>query len=282
MLGRLRNRIKARFPIGSPAGYPSWRGFIPPRRLWVNPRDPLTHYLRWPWEYRAYLTLLCELRRDHAVLELGCNHGRTMLGLVDYLEDPGYYEGLDILENEIEYAQRHLRPRSFRAGFKHADIANGQYNAAGELRAERYVMPYGDEQFDVVYAASLFTHLLPGETQNYLAETARVLKPGGRALFSFFVLDHYRGPGTTTSPHYSFDHPLPAFPDAKSFNPDNPEDVLGYKMSSIHAMAADAGLAVEREVPGYWSKSHACSVNEQDLIVFTKGEADASNACSVT
>ena len=54
-------------------------GLIPPRDLWVAPGDPLYVFLGGPWEYRAYLTLLCRLRKDASVLELGCNTGRTML-----------------------------------------------------------------------------------------------------------------------------------------------------------------------------------------------------------
>ena len=38
-------------------------------------------------------------------------------------------------------------------------------------------------------ASSLYTHLLPAETRNYLRETARVLRSGGRCLVTFFVVD---------------------------------------------------------------------------------------------
>ena len=36
---------------------------------------------------------------------------------------------------------------------------------------------------------SVLTHLLEDEAEHYLAETARVLEPGGRALATFFLLD---------------------------------------------------------------------------------------------
>ena len=57
-----------------------------------------------------------------------------------------------------------------------------------------------DASFDVIYAASLFTHLLPDETRNYFCETRRVLKPTGRCLFSFFHLDHYGAGGEARQP----------------------------------------------------------------------------------
>ena len=63
------------------------------------------------WEYRTYLTLLSGMRKDGSVLELRCNHGRTMLMLLDYLEPPGRYEGLDILAAQISFAQQSIHSR---------------------------------------------------------------------------------------------------------------------------------------------------------------------------
>jgi ubiquinone/menaquinone biosynthesis C-methylase UbiE len=39
---------------------------------------------------------------------------------------------------------------------------------------------------------SLFTHIRPAEVENYLREMARVLKPGGRCLAAFFMLNEGR------------------------------------------------------------------------------------------
>src|SRR5262249_36838661 len=71
-----------------------------------------------------------------------------------------------------------------------------------------YAFPFPDSSFDVVYAASLFTHLLPDETANYFHQCRRVLRPAGRCLFSCFLLDFYRGRGKSISPLYEFEHPL--------------------------------------------------------------------------
>src|ERR1700752_2297484 len=62
--------------VTDPPFYPHWDGVIPPRRLWVGVEDALAHFVRWPFEYRVYLPLLCGLRVDGSVLELGCNHRR--------------------------------------------------------------------------------------------------------------------------------------------------------------------------------------------------------------
>jgi SAM-dependent methyltransferase len=44
--------------------------------------------------------------------------------------------------------------------------------------------PAGDSSVDVVFAASLFTHLLEPDSRHYLREVRRVLAPRGRALLS--------------------------------------------------------------------------------------------------
>jgi len=164
---------------------------IPPRHLWVGPGDPL--FIGGAWEYRTYLTLLCGMRKDASVLKLGCNHGSTMLMLLDYLEPPGGYEGLDILAAQISFAQQSIHSRYPHFNFNLADVYNKFYNPTGKQNADAYTFPFADGSFDIVYGASLFTHLVPSDTVNYLKEGRPVLLAGGQCLFSFFVLDCYRG-----------------------------------------------------------------------------------------
>jgi SAM-dependent methyltransferase len=241
---------------------------VPPRRVWIGPRDSIHHYYRWIWEYLAYLTLLCDLKRESAVLELGCGHGRTARGLLEYLRPPGQYVGLDVDRARIEDAQARIQPRFPHFRFVWADVLSPQYNPEGRVRADAYVFPFPDAGFDVVYAASLFTHLLPEETRRYFAEARRVLKPSGRCLVSAFVLDHYRGAGTTVSPAYEFHHTLE--PGASVRNAAHPDDLVAYSVEWLQRAASGAGLRLVRVLPGLWSASPGLAVNEQDLLVLER------------
>lgn len=242
---------------------------IPPRELWVGPDDPINHYLRWPWEYLAYLTVAAGMHREAAVLELGCGHGRTMRGLLSYLRWPGRYVGLDVDKPRIEDAQRRITARWGNFEFVWADVHNAQNNPTG-IEATSYRFPFGDDAFDIIYAASLFTHLLPDEAQHYLRESRRVLKPGGRVLFSWFLLDSYKGPGTTVSPLYEFEHAFPGHDDVAVRDPKHPDAAIGFRCAAVEALAVTAGLRIVHVFPGQWHESPGIAVNEQDMVLMTR------------
>ena len=271
-MGTLRSGFVRWLHTHKPRGWLSAeeRALVPPRGLWIGPGDPIGHYYRGIWEYLAYLTLLVELRREEAVLELGCGHGRTAHGLLYYLRHPGRYVGLDVDRRQIDDARARISARHPGFEFVWADVRSAVYNPHGGQEAANYVFPFADGSFDVAYAASLFTHLLPSEARTYLCETHRVLRPGGRCLFSLFVLDHYRGQGTTTSPFYEFGAPLLDHPGVAVHDPNHPDAAIAYSRNAFGELCRQASMTVDRVVPGLWSESPGWAVHEQDLVVLSR------------
>jgi len=249
---------------------PEEDALVPPRKLWIGPKDSISHYYRWIWEYLAYLTLLCNLKRDHSVLELGCGHGRTARGLLSYLRYPGLYIGLDVNKEMIEDAKQRIEARWPNFRFIYASIYSRNYNSDAQNNAASYVFPFKPESFDVIYAASLFTHLLPDETLNYFIQSNRVLRKGGKCLFSFFILDYYMGPGTTISPAYEFESKFENYDGVRIKDPKNPDNLIGYSLKTIMDYASRSGFEVKRVIPGLWSEKQMYCVNEQDLVVLIK------------
>jgi SAM-dependent methyltransferase len=273
LAGRVRARLRRRFARERPKAWlsPVEEALVPPRRLWIGPQDSIHHYYRWVWEYLAYLVLLCDLRRDARVLELGCGHGRTARGLIDYLRAPGgQYRGLDVSAERVADAQARIQARYPNFRFLHADVFNADYHAAGRVAAAEYVFPFEAATFDVVYAASLFTHLLPAEAGRYLEESARVLKPGGRCLFSFFLLEHYGGPGTTISPLYEPAHELAGQAGVRVRDLENPGALVAYRLELVERLAGAAGLRVAKVWPGLWCERPGAALNEQDLVLLDR------------
>ena len=163
---------------------------VPPRRLdFVGHSD----FVATGDEFLAHLVGLAGLQPSCAVLDVGCGIGRIARPLAGYLDASGSYDGFDVNREGIGWCRRRYSGQpNFR--FQVADLYNRRYNPHGAHAAVEYRFPYDDATFDVVVATSVFPHLLEEETAHYLAESARVLKPGGRLLATFFVLDeHSRG-----------------------------------------------------------------------------------------
>jgi SAM-dependent methyltransferase len=131
-----------------------------------------------------------DLRPTERVLDIGCGPGRVAVHLTPFLEpDVGSYEGFDIMPKAIAWAQRRIATRYPNFGFRLAPLRHEEYSPGGGSDAGSYRFPYPDGDFDLAFAISLYTHLLPYEVANYLAETARVLRPGGRSAATFFLLN---------------------------------------------------------------------------------------------
>ena len=112
------------------------------------------------------LLIQCGLQQDGYVIDVGCGSGRLAKPLAQYLSGP--YLGTDIVPDLIDYA-RQLAGRS-----------DWRFELADGLR-----IPEVDGVADIVCFFSVFTHLLHEESYIYLQEARRVLKPGGRIIFSF-------------------------------------------------------------------------------------------------
>ncbi|HEV2062441.1 MAG TPA: class I SAM-dependent methyltransferase [Solirubrobacteraceae bacterium] len=158
---------------------------VPPRRL-----DYAGHsdFAETGDEFLGYFVELGGLQPHHAVLDVGCGIGRMARPLAGYLDADGSYDGFDVNRDGIGWCRRrYARHANFR--FRVADLYNRRYNPHGAHAAADYRFPYDDGTFDFAIATSVLTHLLENEAAHYLEEIRRVLKPQGRALVTFFLLN---------------------------------------------------------------------------------------------
>ncbi|WP_082803710.1 MULTISPECIES: class I SAM-dependent methyltransferase [unclassified Anabaena] len=238
----------------------------------------LEEWFRWAEEWSMFLRVYGGITNNSAVLEIGCGLGRTAFPLRYILSADGSYDGFEICQNKIKFLEQtfHKAYPNFR--FIWANIHNTFYNPDGEIRASDYRFPYADDSFDIVYAASVFTHLLPEIAAHYFQETARVLKPEGRCLFSFFLLDNYQ-PGKPrplgfNRPDFNFDYQYGSYgSDFALVKPDNPEYMTAYSLRLLEQFATQAGLEfVQAPVTGLWSGSASSWVGAQDLVILKKSK----------
>ena len=167
----------------------------PPRRMRELAGDSDFHATG--REFLTHFTALADLRPDDRVLDIGCGAGRMARPLAGVLRPPGSYDGFDVMRGAIEWCAAHYDRTSAPFRFRHADVRNAAYNPGASQPAATYSFPYADQGFDLALATSVFTHLLEDEADRYLAETARVLAPGGRLLCTWLLSSPERplGPG---------------------------------------------------------------------------------------
>jgi SAM-dependent methyltransferase len=131
---------------------------------------------------------VARLRPDERILDVGCGPGRVARLLTDYLSDRGSYEGFDVMAENIDWCRRTIATRRSRFRFVHVNLFNEMYNPQGDIQPSMFMFPYPESEFDLVFAFSVFTHMLPSDVRQYLLEVHRVLKPGARCLMTFFLL----------------------------------------------------------------------------------------------
>ncbi|OPZ14382.1 MAG: hypothetical protein BWZ10_01923 [candidate division BRC1 bacterium ADurb.BinA364] len=215
-------------------------------------------------EFLRYFIELAGLRPDERVLEAGCGKGRMARALAEYLEIPGRYDGFDIDARSIAWCQRAYARRHPNFHFHFADIRNSHYNPGGRFDPSRYRFPFESEFFDFVFLTSVFTHMLPGPVENYCSEICRVLKPGGRAFITYFLLPAGAKGG---SGDFSFEHALPG---CRTQSAETPESAVAYEEPAIRALYAKCGLQIWEPIRyGLW-RGPGPGFSYQDLVIAGK------------
>jgi ubiquinone/menaquinone biosynthesis C-methylase UbiE len=118
------------------------------------------------WARPAILEL-CEPVAGLRILDLGCGEGYCSRAL--HQRGAATLLGMDLSEGMIEAARSQEAIDQFGIHY--------QVGCATEL-------PFSEGEFDLVVAVFLFNYLTIDQTQRCMAEVARVLRPGGRFIFS--------------------------------------------------------------------------------------------------
>jgi ubiquinone/menaquinone biosynthesis C-methylase UbiE len=218
---------------------------------------------------------LCDVTPDSRVLDVGCGAGRLAGPLTGFLGPEGSYEGFDSSAERIEWCNDNIAPHHSGFRFTVADVHNGQYNPTAEIRASEYTFPYGDTEFDVAFLTSVFTHMLPEDVSHYMDEIARVLKPGGRALITWFLLngeterlleqqEDRRHDPASNAHDALLSHDFGPY---RTTNPRAPEHVVAYYEPWVRDAYARSGLQIVPPIHyGAWA-GRTQTIHNQDVIL---------------
>lgn len=215
------------------------------------------------------------IQRDSHVLDIGSGLGRKTFCLIELLSRKGQYVGLDVDREAVDYLNKLISPEHPQFKFIHVDLYNGLYNRSGSVNPSEFMFPFSDENFDLVVAWSVFTHMLPADVIHYLEETSRLLRPGGICIFSFFIMT----PSAREAVITKRAEERIIFEEGGYFtnNKNIPEDVIAYTRDWVLTTYRRAGLIIDHILPGSWvgdGETREFSVlNYQDIVVGRKPAA---------
>lgn len=205
------------------------------------------------------------LRAESRIVDVGAGCGRIAIPLTEVVGPSGYYRGVEAARAMVRWCRRRITPRFPHFQFFHCDVRNKVYNPRGQVEPEAYRFPFGEDSFDLVVATSVFTHLLPDATLNYIEECGRVLRRGGVLFGTFYLTDS----GTRSADgELVFVHPVSKA--ALSVDRARPERAVAYNLDWLVAVFRRSGLELVPPVRwGGWS-GKVPAYSGQDVLIFRK------------
>lgn len=222
-------------------------------------------------EFFGYFTSpnLGAVQPSEKILDIGSGIGRMAIPFISYLSEEGEYHGFDIDRRGVNWCQSNISGARYpNFHFAHVDLFNKYYNQKGQLDSATFQFPYNNESFDFIFATSVFTHMLTHEVQHYLYEISRVMKAGGRAMVTFFVLDELAKKAVDEKKATA--NLVHAFDEHSYYSHKNvPEAEIGFTLDWIEQAAGHAGLRIEKILYGSWS-TRPNPLSYQDILILRK------------
>ncbi|WP_425392321.1 class I SAM-dependent methyltransferase [Ekhidna sp.] len=207
------------------------------------------------------------LKRNDDVLDVGSGYGRMAIPLTDYLESNSRYEGIEIIPRAVDWCVNNITPKYANFNFTRINVKNGRYNPSGTINAHEYKFPFEDESFDFVFLTSVFTHMLPKDLENYMAEISRVLRKGGISFITYFILNNDSTPlidsGNSTY-HLKF-----TYEGCRIEKLEDPEYAIAYEEDYISSLNSKFNLKIQSTFYGNWCGRDK-STDFQDIVVAEK------------
>lgn len=239
---------------------------VPPRFLWFIGNGDFETVGA---EFLTHFRTIGGLTPDMRVLDIGCGLGRMAIPLTSYLSSQGSYVGFDIVDSAVDWCTQRIARLHPGFSFFHADLKSNQYNRNGTRAPHVYRIPLPDESFDFIIMTSVATHILPASLENYLEESYRVLREGGRVFFTSFLLNAGRdkdpGAADASIEFGSLMNSVYAVADATA-----PERAVAYSLPYLLELSTRLGYSSEVDIrAGTWSGWKE-GTTFQDIIVLTK------------
>ena len=123
-----------------------------------------------------------------SVLDFGSGCGRVARQMILQTPRPKRYLGIDLHRGMVEWCRNNLGAAAPDFRFEHHDVFNAGFNP-DRARPDTLPFPADDHAFSLVLAWSVFTHTTQSQAEHYLGEVARVLRPAGTFVSTWFMFE---------------------------------------------------------------------------------------------
>ena len=123
-----------------------------------------------------------------SVLDFGSGCGRVARQMILQQPKVGRYLGIDLHAGMVGWCRDNLTGAAPEFTFQHHDVYNPGFNP-DTSRPTTLPFPAADAAFSLVLAWSVFTHTTQSQTEHYLREVARVLRPDGIFVSTWFMFE---------------------------------------------------------------------------------------------
>ncbi len=245
-----------------------------------NRRGGKYSYAEWAHVIGIFQTLMflhLQKKENNMILDVGCGTGLLAIASEPFLGKDGKYIGIDVMKKDIDFCCSHYPSSNFE--FIHFDVANVAYAPAQKGIKAKW--PIESESIDLTTALSVWTHLNEEDALFYFKEISRVLKPNGKAIITFFLLDEtYRNSlgirsnqegrfHMTLQDQWIFDQP--SYGSNMWFHPkwaQVPENAIGVNEAGLERLSASSGMKLIEHHQGNWKE--VPGVFFQDVLIFQK------------
>lgn len=222
--------------------------------------------------HKAALEKWIGIEPHHDVFEIGCGIGRDAMWLSKVLTT-GSYNGVDIIADSIDWCRSNISTKYPNFSFSHFDVADTLHNPNGTMTVDCFKFPRPDNSVDRIFAFSVFTHMYAEQIEYYLAECARILRPGGRAFLTIFLYNDAVLESAARHANTVFDLKFETEiePGCRINNPAEPLGAIAFTLDRIQPLIAKAGLKQTRApLNGLWSGYYNNPDDGQDVLLLEK------------
>lgn len=166
-----------------------------------------------------------------SVFDFGSGCGRIARQMILQQDNvPSRYLGIDLYQPSINWCNENLVPFAPQFEFRHLNVFNAGLNPEGEERLSLGL----DEQFSLINAHSVFTHIVEEHIEFYFSQCANALTEGGVLRATWFLFDK------TVFPM------MQEFQNCLYINSNDPTNATIYDRSFVEALYNRHGLTLYR------------------------------------